>query len=227
MSIKNALADLKEALTDLKPTGENGFEGLLAVVLGQITGQEFRLAGSGSQHGKDAEAITSTSHLTFEGKLYTGDIPKNEVLSKATEIIGGTQIPDAWILGATVVVKPQILGPLQSAFERTAISMIVLDWPETVAIPPLACACALADNATKDFLAQYVQDRKKVKKALAAIDSIRADENYSTSSAILQRELEEPTLGAPIALKKNAFGSVKHFPTRNGLGKCSVKLLRR
>ena len=214
MSIKDAITDLKDALIDLKPTGEDGFEGLLAVVLGKITGQEFRLAGSGSQHGKDGEALSSTSHLTFEGKLYTGDIPKNEVLSKATEIIGGTQIPDAWIIGATVVVKPQILGPLQNAFEKNAISMIVLDWPETVAIPPLACACALADNAAKNFLKQNIQDKQKVKKALAAIDSIRADENFAASSAILQRELEEPTLGAPIALKINRLWLSEAFSDR-------------
>lgn len=214
MSINDALTDLRETLTDLAPTGEDGFEGLLAVVLGKITGQEFRLAGSGSQHGKDGEAITSLSHLTFEGKLYTGDIPRNEVLSKATEIIGGTQIPDAWILGATVVVKPQILGPLQSAFERNAISMIVLDWPETVAIPPLACACALADSAAKDFLTQNIQDKKKIKKALKAIETIRANENLATSAAILKRELEEPTLGAPIALKRNRLWLSEAFSDR-------------
>ena len=136
------LNDLRDALLELKPIGPDGFEGLLAAVLGKITGHEFRLAGGGSQHGKDGEAVSSTSHITFEGKLYTSAIPKNEVLGKATEIIGAPQIPDVWILGATVGIKTQILETLASAFERNAVSLIILDWPETAKIPPLACACA-------------------------------------------------------------------------------------
>jgi hypothetical protein len=87
MTMKQAVADLKAGLIDLDATGEDGFEGLVGVVLGRITGHQFRLAGAGSQHGKDGESVSSTTHITFEGKLYATDIPKNEVLSKATEII--------------------------------------------------------------------------------------------------------------------------------------------
>jgi hypothetical protein len=47
--------DLRSALLKLKPTGEKGFEGLLARVLSKISGQDFRLAKSGLQLGKDGE----------------------------------------------------------------------------------------------------------------------------------------------------------------------------
>ena len=36
--------NLKKALLNLSPTGDKGFEGLMAVVLSEITGVSFRLA---------------------------------------------------------------------------------------------------------------------------------------------------------------------------------------
>ena len=40
--------DLKKILTDLRATGDDGFEGLIKTALSEIAGVPFRLAGSGS-----------------------------------------------------------------------------------------------------------------------------------------------------------------------------------
>ena len=211
---KSSLKDLRDALLELKPTGAEGFEGLLATVLGKITGHVFRLASSGSQYGKDGEAVSSTSHISFEGKLYTSDISKNEVLGKATEIIGSAQTPDVWILGATVGVKTQILEPLNNAFEKNAILLVVLDWPDTATIPPLACACALAEEETSKFLFQHIPDHQNVRRAEEALKIIRAHNNFNTEAEKLKRELQEPTLGDSIALAKNCLWFSEAFSDR-------------
>lgn len=91
--LKAALQTLKAALLGLRPTGENGFEGLLAEILNEITKHDFRLASSGLQLGVDGETLTGADHLSFEGKLYTGSINKNEVLTKITSIIASPSPP--------------------------------------------------------------------------------------------------------------------------------------
>ncbi|HEY9234800.1 MAG TPA: hypothetical protein VIP08_07170 [Phenylobacterium sp.] len=50
--LKDALAALKAALSELKPAGTDGFEGLLAEILNEITRQDFlaREFGSATRH---------------------------------------------------------------------------------------------------------------------------------------------------------------------------------
>src|SRR3546814_13926861 len=48
-----ALRRLKAGLLALPESGENGFEGLIATLLGSVTQVSFRLATSGTQDGQD------------------------------------------------------------------------------------------------------------------------------------------------------------------------------
>ena len=212
--LESSLKDLRNALLALKPTGTEGFEGLLATVLGKITGHVFRLASSGSQYGKDGEAVSSTSHISFEGKLYATPISQNEVLGKATQIIGSAKIPDVWILGATVEVKTQILEQLQNAFEKNAILLLVLDWPGTATIPPLACACGLAKEETSKFFFQHLQNKKIARSAEDALNIINAHKNYDAAAVNLRCLLQEPTLGDPMALANNRLWLSEAFSER-------------
>jgi hypothetical protein len=113
-SIEKELSDIRAALTALVHSGHDGLEGLLASIFSSITNRTFRLAGSGSQHGKDGSGTVSSGTIAFEAKLYTGKINKNEVLSKLTEILASHPMPDLWVLGATIEMKTQIADPLGS-----------------------------------------------------------------------------------------------------------------
>lgn len=200
---KRAVNHVKQALLALEPTGAYGFEGLLAVVLGKLTHQTFRLAGSGSQHGKDGEAVSATSHIAFEGKLYSGYLHKNEVLSKLTEIIASPKPPDVWVLGATVEIKTQIADPLRSAAEKNAIAVMFLDWASASPVPSLAAACAAASDDVVEFLAKNISDTKIVARAKAAFDAIRAHSACQVQIDEIASGLNKPTLGAPIAIAAN------------------------
>lgn len=204
-SLPASLNDLRTALLALKPTGPDGFEGLLATVLGKISGQDFRLAKSGLQNGKDgATSATADNHISFEGKRYDTKINDNEVLTKITRLIGSSTPPDVWVLGATVEASTQLLDPMQSAAAKNGIGTLVLDWPSASAVPPLAAACALAGDETGAFLRNHVSDSSRVQDAEAALAAIRESEAFRTSTGALVRALQEPSLGQANARTANA-----------------------
>lgn len=203
-SLASALDDLRTALTNLKPTGENGFEGFLARVLSKISGQDFRLAKSGLQLGKDGETLASASlHISFEAKLYNGDIPAIDVHGKITQLIGSSAPPDIWVLGATVEAGTQLLDPMQSAAEKNGIAILVLDWPHASDIPPLAVACAMAPDEAIAFLKERIANAEVTDKAEAALSVIRAAPNFKTRASVIQASLSDPTAGIAIARSAN------------------------
>lgn len=199
-----SLENLRTALISLKPTGADGFEGLLAVILSKITGQDFRLAKSGLQNGKDGETLASDNHISFEAKRYDSKLNDNEVLTKITRLIGSSSPPDVWVLGATIEVSTQLLEPMQKAAAKNGIGTIVLDWPSASAVPPLAAACALAHEETIAFLDSHVANAKLVEKAKSALVAIFAAETFTTSSDTILRALHEPSLAVLNARAANA-----------------------
>jgi hypothetical protein len=77
--------------------------------LTELTQVSFALAGSGAQGGKDGASLPDDGAVQFEGKLYDGPMPKNEVLAKIAEMSAEDQGEiDLWILGATVPVLTQL-----------------------------------------------------------------------------------------------------------------------
>lgn len=66
----NAIDELRNIVRKLKATGPDGFEGLIAVVLSDITKIGFSLAKSGSQRGKDGETIYDPGTISFEGMRF-------------------------------------------------------------------------------------------------------------------------------------------------------------
>lgn len=202
-SLSQLLDDLRAALLKLRPTGPVGFEGLLAHVLSKTSGQEFRLAKSGLQLGKDGESLAQQNRIAFEAKLYTGDISDKEVHGKITQIIGGSTPPDVWILGATVEASTQLLEPMESAARKNGIAILVLDWPSSSPIPPLAVVCAMAPDETIAFLKEHLSDATLVAKAETALAHIRDADDFEAHAANLRKALAEPTLGVAAARAAN------------------------
>ena len=197
------LDNLRMALIALKPSGHDGFEGLLATIFGAVTGKAFRLAGSGSQHGKDGSTAGTANGIAFEAKLYTGSINKNEVLSKLTEIIAAQPAHDLWILGATIEIKTQILDPLSKTADKNGINLFILDWSPTAPLPELAVACSLAPDETAAFLAAHVTDQTLVASAVAALAAVAANANFARPAAALRAALSNPGVGLSVAADAN------------------------
>jgi hypothetical protein len=209
--LKTALQALKAALLGLRSTGENGFEGLLAEILNEVTKQDFRLANSGLQLGVDGETLTGADNLAFEGKLYSGSINKNEVLSKITSIIASPSPPDLWILCATVELNTQLLVQALPAAEKNGIATLILDWPKASVVPPLAVACGMAAERAAAFLAAQLKDKALAAGAKTALEVIAKDDAFAAASARIAAALALGSLGTPIALERNAQWLNKTF----------------
>lgn len=197
-----SLSDLREALTQLNPSGADGFEGLLAVIFSAIAHQDFRRAKSGQQGGKDGS--TPASEITFEAKRYDNAIPKNEVLSKITQLIAGASPPNLWVLGATVEVGAQLVETLEAATQKVGISVLILDWPDASPLPPLAVACAMAAQETEAFLRTHLEDDGIVEKAIGALAGLKALEGFDARARRLEGQLRNPVLGIANARQANA-----------------------
>ena len=210
-----SLNEIRTALLALKPEGPEGFEGLLATIFSKITGRDFRLAVSGQQYGKDGATLaTESNYISFEAKLYDSKLNRDHVLGKIGSLIGSNAPPDVWILGATVEVNTQLLDTMQLAVTRVGIGLLVLDWPRTSKVPPLAVACALAVDETCAFLKAHVKDPDCVQRAESAFTAIRQSEAFWKKADDLVRELKEASLAEANAREANTRWHQDNFADR-------------
>lgn len=202
-SMQAHLDALREAVLKLRPTGENGFEGLIAATLGEITNVPFRLASSGSQFGVDGKALYPGDGVCFEGKRYGAKIPRNEVLAKIAELsVRDDGDIDLWILGASAPVGAQLADDVRKVGADWGIATLILDWQQND-LPALAAVLAMGGQATQDFLASHIKDASVRKKALAALKATRRDKSYAIHEPRLRALLLDPMTGPGIAKLAN------------------------
>ena len=201
-SFRNQLEDLRAALLKLKATGAEGFEGLIAATLTEVTGVPFRLAGGGRQFGVDAEPAYESDSIYFEAKRYDGPIPRAEIRSKIDELpISDDGNIELWVLCATSRVKSQDADDFRKKGQQNGISILILDWSVPV-IPPLAVALAMSETQAAAFLNQHVE-KGLVAKAVAALKAIRNSDAFEKHAERIRLELEKPTLGIGMAKRAN------------------------
>jgi hypothetical protein len=208
------LDELRDIVRNIDAVGENGFEGLMAVALTEITSTVFNLAKSGSQHGKDGSSALNAGSLAFEGKRYDRAVPKNEVLSKIAEIAGNDQgNVDLWILGATAPVSIQDISAIEAVGSRLAVGTLILDWP-AIALPPLATLLAMATGPTAAFLGRL--SGRPEADIRSMLDAVRRHSQFIDRVQELKKVLDQPSLAPAYSLPRNrahlkrAFTSVRN-----------------
>lgn len=194
---------LKDALRILKDTGTSGFEGLVALVLGQLAGQPFRLASSGSQRGRDGDSALDAGATYFEAKHYSNEVPRDRVLAKLAELGGddGGQV-DTWVLTATSPVSAQNHEEYVRVAAQSGIGILVLDWP-TQGLPPLATALAAAREITAAFLQEHSTRAQVTQAATNALEAIARHPDFHQHSEKLRATLRQPALGMGLARAAN------------------------
>ncbi|WCM23623.1 hypothetical protein NDK50_22435 [Paraburkholderia bryophila] len=147
---------LRENVRKLKPDGDDGFEGLMAAVLTDLTRRSFAIASSGSQRGRDGQSALDRGVVLFEAKRYDDTLPKEKILTKITEIAGDTEsTPELFIVGATGPIWAQHISLMQSAARRFGMVVMALSWPET-GLPDLAVFLAMAPDVSAEFIARHI-----------------------------------------------------------------------
>lgn len=111
--------DLIDILRNVRPSGPDGFEGLVALLLEALTGQHFNLAASGSQAGRDMSSSRLYSNVVaVECKRYSADteLSGRELLAELVQAAQSIPDLDTWVLVASREVPSQ----LEEALRRTA-----------------------------------------------------------------------------------------------------------
>ena len=200
------LEALKSFLLELRATGGDGFEGLMASVLTDITGISFRLAASGSQFGSDGSAVREEDGVSFECKRYKDGIPRSEILSKIAELSLSSASVDAWLLCATSEVSAQIARDVRKHGREFGIGTIVLDWAGV--LPRLAVAVAMSTPATRHSFGADAS-------VSAAVRAVRATSDFDACAEELRRDLREPLVGTEVARQANAAWLTAAFTSRD------------
>ncbi|MDR9812122.1 hypothetical protein [Rhizobium hidalgonense] len=196
------IENLNKSLQTLDATGKNGFEGLVGEALFAITGMPFRLANSGYQRGVDGKAAFEGA-VAFEGKLYTNDLPRKDVLSKIPDLVRHNDYADlVWVLGATCTVPSQLADDLRADGAKAGISVLILDWVPSD-FPRLAVALAMGESKVDDFLKANLKSSLERDHVLAALAAIRTDAEFVRHAETVRRSLDASGMATAMAERAN------------------------
>jgi hypothetical protein len=199
--------NLRIALLGMYHSGEDGFEGLLGVALGSLTGQTFRLASSGSQRGRDGDSAFDRGETYFEGKRYRDPPGRPEISAKLYDLANDdTGQVDLWVLGATCEIPALTIADAEAFTKLHGIGIVKLDWSDNDFGSLLTAVVAAGESAKKlitDSLLQQGQSNL-TPAAVAAIDHFSTHPSLPARIGTLRQSLsaEEAGLGHARSLNK-------------------------
>jgi len=199
-AIASDLIDLKNALHALKPSGQTGFEGLLAEVFEQLLDVPFRLAKSGSQFGLDGKASDPNVPICFEAKLYKDTVPSSEVLNKLLALAIREDSTELWVLGATSSISTQTESDLAASGRKLGISTVIFDWQGEA--PMLATLLIVVHKLVGAFFEKNVPAEIS-QKAIVALERLASSKDWIAVSEKAMEQLCSASVAAPFALSAN------------------------
>jgi hypothetical protein len=103
--------DLASILRQLKPTGYDGFEGLIAILLEKLTGEKYYLAKAGFQEGKD---LSNGNCIAVECKRFSRGraLNEREILGELVQAHQANQALDLWVLVTSTQPDNQLIERL-------------------------------------------------------------------------------------------------------------------
>ncbi|MCJ2066528.1 hypothetical protein MKK63_28105 [Methylobacterium sp. J-088] len=199
---------LRSILAELPPTGDRGFEGLIAAACTLLAGVPFRLVGSGRQFGRDAEGTVSGAAVMVEAKRYTSRLPFEALSAKLTEAIerSGREV-EVWCAAATVPFDAAYAGDLRRMGDRHGTTVLVLDWAQP--LPPLAVLLAVARDAVLEWFGRY--DTISAPVVASEIEAVAASALFGGQADAIHVEFRAGSLGLASARRANAAWLAAHF----------------
>lgn|GEM_PF-1510441 len=184
------------ALQNLRESGDNSFEELVARLLSGVSQERIRRCKAGSQGGVDALAAMP---FALETKRYRTQLRARDLIGGLTEAAVTNRDLQLWVLVTTSEVAAQTRVALESAGSNQGIGVLILDvstsdpdLPDT----PLIAALAATDA---DLTIRVVSDstwrkrgstpnRAAIRRALTAIRNQPGFDRWSTR---LSKEIRE------------------------------------
>lgn len=197
------LSIIRDILHQLKPAGDDGFEGLIGAVIFGITDIPCRLAKSGTQFGIDGASAFPGDAICFEAKLYKGTLNKEQIVTKVAELgvyKGAADI--LWVLGATTPVASQDTELLLKIASLHGISVLILDWSSNE-LPSLVVALAMARQKVVPFLIKTLNLENNGAELVGAISAALAHEDFDLISKKLRSQFSAVELATENARRAN------------------------
>ena len=192
---------LKQILLDLRPSGEDGFEGVFREALSRISGVPFRLAKGGTQCGIDGAAVHEEDAICFECKRYDKEPPASEVVIKIDDLCRRKDEADLlWILACTASVSTQLAAQLREKATRDGIEVLILDW--TGDLPLLAVVIAKAGAPVIEKLVALVEGVGK-NELEEIFEAIRRQDGFEAQVDKILRRLNASETATIRAAEKN------------------------
>ncbi len=185
-------SSLIQQLRSLKPTGANGFEGLVADLLSRLTNYRFFLAASGRQEGRDMRAPTEYgTHIAVECKRYgrVTELNERELVAEFAQAAKSLPQLDLWVLVASRPVPDGLEQQLRTQADEAGVAFALLDWLEDDT-GTLAVLCAEFQDQVLARLPAAA--RRKARQVLKAI---RSDERFAAALAGLRKEFSQAWIG--------------------------------
>lgn len=201
--LSSSLEILRLSLLKLKPSGSDGFEGLLSLSLTKNTGITFRLASSGLQFGIDGASSDNDDLVYFEAKRYDDKIPRETVVTKIADLGRIKDTADVlWILGATTEVSSQLTSDIELDGHKHGIATVVFDWTSN-ALPKLAVIIASLGDEAAEWIVKNSKDKPKISELRTAITAIKSTDGFESNLSKILSELSANSIATSNAVTNN------------------------
>lgn len=226
--------ELMDALRNLHPSGQQGFEGLIAKLLEVLTGRHFYLAQSGTQLGRDMSASGSnTDVIAVECKRYgrNTELDERELLGEFEQVSTVISDLDLWVLITSRDIPSQIHESLRKKADKEGVTYLSISTGDGTP-SSLEVLCAQAIDEVVGFLDN--QDKASIHQSLI---EIAGSTKFNQKVERLRDKLTSPLIGySPFKISQNRLflqflkseiESRKEFGQPINVEEESVRLIKR
>jgi hypothetical protein len=207
------LENLRQKLLELDPSGPDGFEGLIATALADLTGLTFRLAKSGSQFGRDASTPRARFAIAMEAKRYTESLRLEDIAGKiwiaSNELASDV---DVWVLCASSEMGDGVLQKLEQMLEDKGISLLMLDWT-AAPLPRLAVLLVATRLSVRQWFENHISSTF-AETIDAELQIVEGNPAFTTTRDQLLRDISAEYSGLAALAEVNRAWSERVFSDR-------------
>ena len=197
--MSNISKDLYDILRKLKPTGPDGFEGLIAILLESLTGRHFSLSKSGFQGGRDMSTSGRKANIiAVECKRYQSDTKLNEkeLLGEIEQVSWRIPELDMWVLVASRNIDDRLEKSIVDSAREKGFEAIIIDTVETNRDQPssLAAICANSQETSIHFLRENIPELDTTK-LIEILTTIEKQTRYQNVISKLRNDFSPSIVG--------------------------------
>ena len=183
----------------LTPSGDTGFEGLIAVLLEKLTGERFFLAVSGRQAGRDMRSSgLRKTNIAVECKRYKENtsLDERDILGELEQAFINAPDLDVWALVATRAISDQLYSSLRSSAENKGIEIVFIETNDGEP-SSLSALCASAPDFTANHINHNAKNvsNSEIEKLQTSLDIISSHSQFDEKVSRLRENISSQTVG--------------------------------